>query len=323
MDICLRPPKKLRVRCFSGSWYNSLICPCFEQIAVINIFYGFKISWHVKLPRIPWFSCPVLDSYNYKETAWCDRFARCLIYFFFFFLFSFERLGLRISQTAIESRTIPTDLQPGKRGRHKFIFFPQNCPSIFTISRYSSGTTENCSNNSRIVYESWSTYTRSTKKCAAWMEVVAQLSLHFSVENMCRLKRRKKRWPSPTPFNRFSSDFNQNYHTLFGHLTLLTDNIENLGQGQNLQKGTFLKRKYFLANFQHQISLTVIGSHKSASEFGSTTANDDRLCFPTFCSIFHIFQVELKTKGKQISEISTFFKFWWGYSSSTKKCPLQ
>ena len=45
---------------------------------------------------------------------------------------------------------------------------------------------------------------------------------------------------SPTPINGFSSNFHQNHRTLPGHLTLDTNYLDNLGQGQHLHKKTHL-----------------------------------------------------------------------------------
>ena len=64
----------------------------------------------------------------------------------------------------------------------------------------------------------------------------------------------EKRWKSPTPFNRFSSSFHQNDRTVSGHLILATDDLEKVGQGQHLQKCSFLTSEYFykklpMANF--------------------------------------------------------------------------
>ena len=43
-------------------------------------------------------------------------------------------------------------------------------------------------------------------------------------------------WIYITPFNRFASGFHQNDHTVSVHLVLVTDDLENVGQAQNLQK---------------------------------------------------------------------------------------
>ena len=64
------------------------------------------------------------------------------------------------------------------------------------------------------------------------MEVAAQIGLHLQVE-MYHLENKKKRWISPTPFNRFSSSFHQIDRTVAGRLILVTDELESVGQCQN------------------------------------------------------------------------------------------
>ena len=49
-----------------------------------------------------------------------------------------------------------------------------------------------------------------------------------------------------TKFIRFSSSFHQNHHIVSGHLNLVTDDLEKVCQGQNLQKFKFFTREYFL-----------------------------------------------------------------------------
>ena len=65
--------------------------------------------------------------------------------------------------------------------------------------------------------------------------------------------------------------------------------------------------EYFLRNSQRQISLIVIGNQKfqRRSEFGSIVANIHHLCFQKFCSVFHRFQAQWKTKSP--TDVS-FFK---------------
>ena len=81
------------------------------------------------------------------------------------------------------------------------------------------------------------------KKCASWLEVAAQLSLHFPDGKCVNWKNRKKNIGHLlTPFNWFSSNFYQKYH----HLILVTDDPENVGHGKNVQKLSFLTFKKFL-----------------------------------------------------------------------------
>ena len=84
-----------------------------------------------------------------------------------------------------------------------------------------------------------------------------------------------------------------------GHLTFVTDDLENVGQGQNLQKNThFWHANISKKNFQRQMSLTIMGSQKyqRVSEFGIITANNYHHCFQQNFSIFHILLVKWKTK---------------------------
>ena len=70
-----------------------------------------------------------------------------------------------------------------------------------------------------------------------------------------------------------------------------------------------MKRIIFLKNTQCQISLTATGNNKISKRtgFGSITANDHRLCFQKMCSVFHLFQVEWKSKSfKDLWDFSTF-----------------
>ena len=40
-------------------------------------------------------------------------------------------------------------------------------------------------------------------------------------------------------FNQFSSSFHENDRNVYGHLILVTDDLENVGHGQNLQNAHF------------------------------------------------------------------------------------
>ena len=64
----------------------------------------------------------------------------------------------------------------------------------------------------------------------------------FRVENVSPGKAEKRL--STTPFNRFSLSFHQNDRTVSGHLILVTDDLENVGQGQNLQNDHFFTLEY-------------------------------------------------------------------------------
>ena len=58
---------------------------------------------------------------------------------------------------------------------------------------------------------------------------------------MCRMETQKKRRISPIPFNRFSPSFQ---HSVSGYLFLVSDDLDNVGQCQNLQEFSFLKLEY-------------------------------------------------------------------------------
>ena len=71
-----------------------------------------------------------------------------------------------------------------------------------------------------------------SKKCAAWMK--AQHLVYIFRWKMCHMKKRKIK--NIEYLRHHSIDFHQNDRTVSGHITLVTDDIENLGQGQNLRK---------------------------------------------------------------------------------------
>ena len=142
----------------------------------------------------------------------------------------------------------------------------------------------------RLIRDYFCGYDLHTQKCAAWMEVVMQLSLHFTGENCFIWKNRN----NVEYLRNHSTDFHnfrQNDRIVADHLILVTDDLEHVGQGQNWQKCPFW---IFLKNFIRQISLMVIGNQKNGieSEFGSSTANDHFLWFQKFGSIFRLFHVE-------------------------------
>ena len=59
----------------------------------------------------------------------------------------------------------------------------------------------------------------------------------------CNTDRHLEKQKKELNINRFSSRFQQNHRNISGHL--ITDDLENVGQGKNLQKCTFLNREYF------------------------------------------------------------------------------
>ena len=79
-----------------------------------------------------------------------------------------------------------------------------------------------------------------------------------------------------------------------GHLILVTDDVENVGQGQNLQNAHFGCVNISKHNSERQISLTVIGDQTNSrgSEFGVITDNDRRL----FLLSFQYFSGRVETK---------------------------
>ena len=96
------------------------------------------------------------------------------------------------------------------------------------------------------------------------MEVAAQLSVHFPGGRCINWKNRKK----CEYLRRHSTDFHQVFTNVSDVLIHVIDDIENVGQGQQLRKCSFLTREYFLKNSQRQISLTVIGSQTFQRAFG-------------------------------------------------------
>ena len=87
--------------------------------------------------------------------------------------------------------------------------------------------------------------------------------------------------------SRFSSSFPQNDCNVCGHLILVTDDLENVGQDQNLQNFSFLTCEYFFKKLPTS----------NLSEFGIITAINNRHCFQKFCYVFHLFPIEWKTKS--------------------------
>ena len=73
------------------------------------------------------------------------------------------------------------------------------------------------------------------KKCASWMEVATQFSLHFPGEK-CVTWKTEKRLLETIPLNSFSANLYQNDRNVSDHLILITNDLENVGQGKNLQK---------------------------------------------------------------------------------------
>ena len=102
----------------------------------------------------------------------------------------------------------------------------------------------NCSTNSSFFYETWSRYSGSIQKTVQheWRLLHNLVSL-FKVENVSP---RKKNWISPIAFNLFSSSFHQNDRNAGGCIILVTEDRENVGQGQNLKKILFFEAQIFL-----------------------------------------------------------------------------
>ena len=95
-----------------------------------------------------------------------------------------EFLNMNISQTAIDSRIIRTDLQPRVEGTIQFYHFsPKYCFPIHLFQMEWKtrlvNFLENYSINSRIFCGLRSRYSWSIKKCATQMAVAAQFSLYF------------------------------------------------------------------------------------------------------------------------------------------------
>ena len=105
----------------------------------------------------------------------------------------------RISQTATDSRKIPTDIQSGVRGTIQVYLFSQNFYFLLFPA---------------VVENSYSQFSRKLiflriminvlgicKKYAVWMEVTVQLSLHFPGGKCVTWKNRTKRWISRFTMN--------------------------------------------------------------------------------------------------------------------------
>ena len=71
------------------------------------------------------------------------------------------------------------------------------------------------------------------------MEVAGQLSLHTPVENVSPGKAEKTLNISTTPLNQFSMSSHQSDRDTSGHPILVIDDLEHVGQDQNLQKFSF------------------------------------------------------------------------------------
>ena len=110
-------------------------------------------------------------------------------------------------------------------------------------------------------------------------------------------EKHKKRWISLTPFNRFLTNFHNNDRTVSDHLMHVTDDLENVCQGKNLKNYHFWGA-IFLKKSQRQISLMVTGNQKipRISYFGVMKANDHRLRFQQFFSVFPLFPGRVETK---------------------------
>ena len=78
--------------------------------------------------------------------------------------------------------------------------------------------------------------------------IAAQLNLHFPGGKCAAWKNRQK-------INRFSSNIHQYDRTVSGHLMHVTDDLENVAQGDTTTKIIILKARIFLKkNVQCQIA---------------------------------------------------------------------
>ena len=76
------------------------------------------------------------------------------------------------------------------------------------------------------------------------------------------------------------------------HLILVTDDLENVCQGQNLQKEFNFDTQMFLKNSQRRISLTVISSQK----YQMVAVNNHRRCFQQLFSVSYQFSGKVENK---------------------------
>ena len=117
--------------------------------------------------------------------------------------------------------------------------------SIFSRWRGKHSFLENCSTNSRFVYRLWSRYSSSTKKvCGMNGGCRTTLVSIFHVENVSPGKTEK----NVKYLRQHSTDIHQVFAKIIDvsfHQILITDCLENIGQGQNLQTCSFLIREYF------------------------------------------------------------------------------
>ena len=103
------------------------------------------------------------------------------------------------------------------------------------------------------------------------MEIAAQYSINFPDEKCVAWKKKKKTLIIydtiqliyiKLPFNQFTLSFHQNNYSVSGHLILITDDLVNVSQGQNLKKNLVFDMEIFRKNSQCQISLSVLDSQK-------------------------------------------------------------
>ena len=116
--------------------------------------------------------------------------------------------------------------------RPKFCFLFQ----LFQVEWKTVSFLKNYSTNSRIFCGLWWRYSSSTKSVPHELRLPHNLVFIFQMENVSPGKREKKCWISTTQFNRFSLSFHQNDCNVSGHLILITNDPETVGQCQNLQK---------------------------------------------------------------------------------------
>ena len=144
----------------------------------------------------------------------------------------------RISQTAIDRAKFQLIFNPLCRGQYKFIFFPKNFASflLFQVKwkRRIVRFLANCSTNSSLFAD----YDQGTRGILKIVQHQWRLPSNLVLE-MCHQEKQIKYWISPTPINRFSTNFHQNDRTASDNLIILTVDLENVGQGQNLQKKSY------------------------------------------------------------------------------------
>ena len=120
---------------------------------------------------------------------------RCLIFLFVVIFLWLERLGQRISQTARDSRKIPTHPQSAMRGQYKFIFFPKNVASSprLSVNDTVSFLKKNYSANFRELFADYDQGIRVLQNVCDTNGGYHTIKSPFSRWTMCHVEKQNKR----------------------------------------------------------------------------------------------------------------------------------